>query len=129
MKRIILGLSLVLMLAQNGFATSDEELDKLIANTTDKRTKALYRCDKTTNHIRNGDVNVCIKALKLVSKDYPHEKEIRSLLMVKIGVLYYFSEKNYVKAYEYNMKAAKLGNTQAKSNLDIICREQSWVCK
>jgi hypothetical protein len=64
MKRIILGLSLVLMLVQNGFAYTDAEYDRAIANTTNKALKQVRICEKITlNHSYTGNVRVCVKAI------------------------------------------------------------------
>jgi len=130
MKRIVLGLSLFLIFAHNGFAKTDAEFDKQIKNASDQTLKEMYRCNKAViNHSYTGDVNICIKSLALLKKNYPYEKGAIKAITSDIGVLYTNSEKNYLKAYEYFMKAAKLGNTSAQRNLDIICKKHSWVCK
>ena len=130
MGRIILGLSVLLMLVENGFAKTDAEYDKQIKNAPDQTVKEMYRCNKTaSNHPNTGDVNICIKSLALLKKNYPNEKGAIHITTNHIGVLYDNSEKNHLKAYEYFMKAAKLGNTVAQKNLDILCRQHSWVCK
>ena len=36
---------------------------------------------------------------------------------------------NKIKAYQYWMKAARLGSTEAQHNLDILCKESPWACK
>jgi TPR repeat protein len=130
MKRIILGLSLVLMLIQNGFAKSDAEYDKEIRKATLEVNKQIDRCNKIAgNHLSDGNPEVCEKALKMIQKDYPNEKEFTSNMYVNAGLLYATSKKNYIKAYEYFMKSAKLGNIHAQKGLDILCREHSWACK
>ena len=129
MKRIILGLSLLLMLVQNGFAKSDAEYDKMIANEPDKVWKQIYRCNKESlNHEFDGDVNVCLKAIELLKNNGWKEKDYQ-IMFLNSGILYVSSEKNYIKAYKYFLKAAKLGNTIAQGNLDILCKYHSWVCK
>ena len=129
MKRIILGLSLLLMLVQNGFAKTDAEWDKIIAKDTLEVSKQINRCNKEANHRLYGHPEVCEKALKILQKDYSNENEYISYMYLNAGYLYYNSKGNYVKAYEYFMKSAKLGNTDAQKDLDILCREHSWVCK
>ena len=133
MKRIILGLSLLLILVQNGFARTDAELDKMIANESDKVWKQIYRCEKASNpnNKYTADINICIKSIEMIDKNSYVLKEgaKKSIAYLNLGVLYEFSKKDYIKTYEYYMKAAKLGNTQAQSNLDTLCREHSWVCK
>jgi len=132
MKRIILGLSVLLMLAQNGFAQTDAEYDKQIANEPDKVWKQIYRCNKEgNNHRYDGNIDVCLKAQRLIERNpYVHKEGMRqSGENVNIGILYADSKKNYIKAYEYYMKAAKLEDTTAQRNLDILCRKHSWVCK
>jgi len=121
-----------LLLTQNGFARTDAEYDKKIANESDKVWKQIYHCHKEAiNHQYNGNVNVCLEAQKLIDKNpYVHRQGVpQSGENINIGVLYDDSEKNYIKAYEYYMKAAKLGNTQAQINLDILCKKHAWVCK
>jgi len=130
MKRIILGLSLLLILVQNGFAETDAEYDKIISEQTLEVDKQLWRCNKAAlKHKYTSDPKVCIKALELEKKVYPDAKNVIAILHTSIGILYYHNKKDYVKTYEYFMKAAKLGNTDAQRNLDILCREHSWVCK
>jgi len=136
MKRIVFSLSMLLMLAQNGFARSDSELDKMIANESDKTWKQIYRCEKASNSNNNSsaDIGICLKAINLINQNPYAVKDVGLLNalaveFVNTGVLYYYSEKNYLKAYEYYMKAARLGNTKVQKNLDILCRKHSWVCK
>ena len=130
MKRIILGLSLLLMLVQNGFAKTDTEFDKEIANETDKVWKQIRKCDKAAiNHPNDADVDICLKVIPLKQERGDFSNSSFAITYSNIGVLYDNSEKNYIKAYEYFMKAAKLGNTKAQKNLDILCRKHSWVCK
>jgi len=38
-------------------------------------------------------------------------------------------ELNKIKAYQYYMKAAKKGNTNAQYNLDILCKQSPWACQ
>jgi len=46
----------------------------------------------------------------------------------ELGVMFY--EGGYkIKAYQYWMKAARLGSTEAQHNLDILCKESPWACK
>jgi len=132
MKRIILVLSLLLMFVQNGFAESDAEYDKIIANKSDKVWKQIYRCFKEIdNHRDEGNVDVCLKAQRLIEKNpYVYIEGVSEYgVNNHIAVLYDEGKKDYIKAYEYYMKAAKLGSSKAQHNLDILCREHSWVCK
>ena len=133
MKRIILGLGVLLMLAQNGFAKTDAEYDKLIEQESDKTWKQMYRCMKASgeNSMYTASVNTCLKAISMVDKNRYVLKEgaAEHIQYTNAGILYQYSEKNYMKAYEYYMKSAKLGSTNAQSNLDILCSEHSWVCK
>jgi len=131
MKRIILGLSLLLMLVQNGFAETDAEYDKLIMNSTSNLHKQMYRCLRSAfNHPTTSNPDICIKVLDIAKKDNVKlSKDDISETYLKSAVLYYSSKKDYIKAYEYWMKSAKLGNTTAQSNLDVLCKEHSWVCK
>ncbi len=45
------------------------------------------------------------------------------------GLLYDESKGDKLKAYEYYMKAAKLGNIRAQKNLSIMCKNNPWACK
>jgi len=135
-KRIILGLSLLLLLVQNGFARSNAELDKMIANESDKTWKQIYRCEKASNPNNNysADIGICLKAINLINQNPDAVKDVGlsnalAVEYINTGVLYNYSEKNYLKAYEYYMKAAKLGDIHAQKNLDDLCRKHSWVCK
>ena len=111
MKRIILGLSLFLMLVQNGFAETDAEYDKMITNDTLEINKQIYRCNKATlNHQYKSNPNICKKAAELEKKLYPNSKEILSNLYLNTGVLYSHSKQDYLKAYQFYIKSAKLGN-------------------
>ena len=132
MKKVILGLSLLLMLVQNGFATTDAEYDRLASASNTELGKYHYTCMKDAmNHSYTGDVNNCLKAIELFEqyKDYPSIYSQLPLTLLNASFLYDVSERNYVKAHEYYIKAAKLGNIQAQTNLDIMCREHSWVCR
>ncbi len=50
----------------------------------------------------------------------------------KLGLSYYNGRgvnQNKIKAYQYWLKAAKTGNSDAQHNLDILCRQSTWACK
>jgi len=49
MKRIILVLGVLLMLAQNGFAYTDAEYDAKIAEQTTEVWKQIWRCNKVSD--------------------------------------------------------------------------------
>jgi len=130
MKRIILGLSLLLMLVQNGFAYTDAWFDKNIANSTQDVDKFIWKCNKLANNYMNsGDVNICLQALKLEKKIYPNATNVIASLYLNTGLLYDESVGDKLKAYEYYMKSAKLGNVDAQHNLNIMCKESPWACK
>ena len=102
MKRIILGLSLLLLLVQNGFAETDAEYDKDIASATMEVNKQLLRCNKATlNYKYTSNSEVCIKELNILLQKYPNAKKQIAGAYLNAGVLYEHSEKNYIKAYEY----------------------------
>ena len=129
MKRIILGLSLLLMLVQSGFAKTDTEWDQEIANQSDQTWQQIYRCNKAVlNHQFSSNVEVCLKAKKMFVKKYGEARDIKTLNL-NIGVLYEYSMHDYLKAYDYYIGAAQKGDMQAQKNLDILCRNHSWVCK
>jgi len=51
---------------------------------------------------------------------------------VNLGSLYANGqgvEQNKIKAYQYWMEAAKMGNTGAQHNLGILCRQNPEACK
>ena len=136
MEKIILGLSLFLLLIQNGFAGEKEDIQ--YANQQ-KNHQALYQlilCQNQTNyHQKNANINVCLKAIHYIKqgKDLgfvsSQRKKYLATAYLKAGVLYHVSEKDYIKAYEFYMKAAKLGDKYAQNNLDILCKQHPWVCK
>ena len=131
MKRIILGLSLFLMLVQNGFADTSEAAYEAYAKTLEfEYDKAGVRCAiESRFHKDRANVDICLKAVKLMKEsNNPDAKKKLPGTLIGLGNLYY-SSKNYVKAYKYYMESAKLGNTGAQRNLDILCRNHSSVCK
>jgi len=132
MKRIILSLSILLFLAQNMFAETDREWKIKIEKMPNKIWKEYYKCRQAVeNHKKTSNPAICKKVLQLINNSSKSHflSEHKDDILLKIGFLYSNSEKNYIKAYEYYMKAAKLGNTDAQYNLDILCKEHSWVCK
>lgn len=55
-----------------------------------------------------------------------------SVINANLGLAYYLGkgvETNKIKAYEHWSIAAKKGDQQAQSNLDILCKESPWACK
>ena len=95
----------------------------------------------------NGDIKMCVaaaeiydfylknykKAVPLYEEACKHDNlKFNSEACYNLGLLYFYGKgvsKNYYKAYEYWIKAAKKGNTKAQHNLDILCREHPWACK
>ena len=133
MKRILLGLSLLLMLVQNGFAKTDAEQDKMIINESDITWKQTYRCNKATNnHGSTSSVTVCLKAIEIQKNtNFKHDNMLANNYL-NAGYLYEKSEHNYIKAYEYYMKAANVGGENglnAQNNLNIMCKKNPWACK
>ena len=118
------------MLVQNGFAQTDAEYDKDIANETDKVLKQIYRCNKAGDkrHNKKSDPKICEKAIELI-KIYPREDASIPIAQYNTGLIYYFSKDNKIKAYEYWYLAARGGNKSAQGNLEILCRDDSWACK
>lgn len=39
------------------------------------------------------------------------------------------TKQNKIKAYNYYMEAAKIGNKNAQENLDYLCKNSPWACK
>jgi len=128
MKRIILGLGVLLMLGQNGFALTDAEYDKLITNETDPMWKQIYRCNKAAEHYKSSSVDICLQAIKLLKNNGWKEKDYQ-IMFLNTGLLYDESKGDKLNAYKYYMKASKLGNIQAQKNLNIMCKESPWACK
>ncbi len=123
------------MLGQNVLARSDAEIDEAMANTKSETWKQIYRCEKASSLTRRAtsDVNICLKAIENAQKDPKitenFKLKVLAIEFLNTGVLYDCSKKDYIKAYEYYIKSAKLGDTQAQVNLDILCKEHSWACK
>ena len=132
MKRIILGLSLLLMLVQNGFADTDAEFDFNIKRTTGYIQQNI-KCEKMAgNHLETSNAKECVKAVKMLeqlSDSNPDKLEYLDSIAHNAGQLFYFSENNKIKAYEYWYKAAKLGHKTASKNLSIMCKQDPWACK
>jgi len=132
MKRIILGLSLFLILMQNGFAKeyTNDEYDKKISEQTTEIWKQIWRCNKAKDNKNkySSDVNICLKSIKM-QKDAGEVEKNLHIDYLNAGVLYRYSAKDKIKAYQYYMKSAKLGDTTAQSNLDNLCKESPWACK
>ena len=133
MKRIVLSLSVLLMLVQNGFAETDAEYDKKIDNGSSELWKQTYRCNKATNnHTTTASASICLKAIKIQKNTNFNNIVILSNNYLNTGCLYQLSEHNYIKAYEYYMKAAKLDTKfgiMAQNNLNRLCKESPWACK
>ena len=132
MKRIILGLSILLMLVQNGFAKNytNTEYDKKIAEQKTEIWKQIWRCNKAIakQNKYSSDVNICLKSIRM-QKDAGEVEKNLHIDYLNAGVLYRYSAKDKIKAFQYYMKSAKLGDTTAQSNLDRLCKESPWACK
>ena len=129
MKRIILGLSVLLMLAQNGFAETDAEFDMIIASQSTKLYKQIWRCNKAAhNHNSTANPNICLKAISLMEKNGTFSKKDFGSAYLDVGVIYDETGDD-LNGYKYYMKAAKLGNLNAQKNLNIMCKESPWACK
>ena len=133
MKRIILGISVLLILVQNGFAEeyTDQMFDKQIANSTGHMQQSV-KCEKVeTNHVKTGDINECIKAVKMLQKlpnSNPDKAEFLKLAAFYTGQMAYY-QADKLKAYKYWMLAAKNGYKNAQRNLSIMCKKDPWACK
>ena len=130
MKRIILGLGVLLMLAQNGFAYTDAEFDLVIAKTSGYLQQNL-KCEKATkNYLKSGDIQECIKAVNLIKRsNNPKAKEYLAAETYNLAFMYDEGIKDKLKAYKYYMEAAKLGFINAQGNLRIMCKNNPWACK
>ena len=130
MKKFALGL--VLLITQNGFATSDVSYQKKI-NTTKGYMRQGLRCEnEVKNHLKNGDVNKCLKAISMLEKlsnSNNDKNKYLDSIFYNTGQMYFFGLNNKIKAYEYWYKAARLGHKAAQENLDILCNKSSWACK
>jgi len=134
MKRIILGISVLLLLVQNGFAYTNAEYDRIITSKKIEVNKQMWKCNKASNirNAANSDVNICLKAIELIQKDIT--KVAKDDLSINIGNagLIYDESGDKLNGYKYYMKAAKLGGRggiQAQKNLNIMCKESPWACK
>ncbi len=132
MKRMILGVSVLLMLVQNGFSMSNEEYDKRISMQTTEVNKQIWRCNKAQN-IRNSstsDINICLESIKLQKENGRKEKDL-AIDYLNTGVLYK-NQGDILNAYKYYMKSAKQGGKAGKLSqqyLNQICKESPWACK
>ena len=131
MKRIILGLSMLLMLAQNGFAVSNTEYDTLISEAPNKYIKQVYKCEQLANYnVKKGDVSICTKAVSLLEK-LPLSSPIKQYLgsISDNAAVVFYQQGDKINAYKYFMKSAKNGYKPAQKHLDIVCKESPWACK
>jgi len=130
MKRIILGLSVLFILIQNGFAMSEKEYNKSIMKVKDKVVKQGLMCGKEAfYHKNNGDINICLKSIELLKKQNPISTISLQIAYGNTGILYEHSLRNYLKAYQYYIKSVQYGDVLAQHNLDILCKKHSWACK
>jgi len=133
MKRIILGLSLFLMLVQNGFAFTDAEFDNNIANSPNIMKAQYWKCMKSVsnkNYLHSNEEE-CLKALE-IGKKYNISSETKAAIFFQLALLHSLKGDDYKKAYNYYMKVINLGQGPiklAQRNLNITCKEHSWVCK
>jgi TPR repeat protein len=132
MKRIVLGISVLLMLVSNGFAKkySDAEYDRNINNSSGYM-KQNIKCEKAaSNYLKGGDIQECIKAVNLINKSNdPKAKEYLASETFNLAFMYDEGIKDKLKAYKYYMEAAKLGHINAQNNLRIMCKNNPWACK
>ena len=119
MKRIILGLGMLFMLAQNVFAESD-------------MSTYIKACNKDIKHPRTASVSNCLKVLRYKEK-YSSEYTNKSFAISYLNIgLIYDETGDDLNGYKYYMKAANLGGPagiQAQKNLNIMCKESPWACK
>lgn len=134
MKRIVLGISVLLMLVQNGFAMTDAEYDKKISEQTTEVWKQIWRCNKASDN-RNkykSDVSECLKVIPLKEQNRnAFSDNSLSITYLNIGEIYN-SQNDKLNGYKYYMKSAKLGGKgglTAQSNLNIMCKQSPWACK
>jgi len=55
-----------------------------------------------------------------------------SSVIAKLGYFYWQGwgiKTNKILAYKYFLEAAKAGNQNAQTNLDIMCKQSPWACK
>ena len=84
----------------------------------------------TENHLRTSSAIECVKAVEMMEQSTnSKEKEHLTSESYNTGQLFYFSEHNKIKAYEYWYKAAKSGSILAQKNLSAMCKEDPWACK
>ena len=117
MKRIVLGISILLMLVQNGFANKKT---KIASYDKYKNQKALYKlleCEAEVEYYKTNSANpnICIEAansiykgedLGFLSKD---KKKYLGESYFNAGIIYQWSRKNHKKALEVYIKAYNAG--------------------
>jgi len=133
---MILGISVLLLLVQNGFATTEKELNGFIKTYAQYPTLVqLLKCEKEAGfHSSSGNVHKCLKAIEDISNNGdlgPLNNDRHEFLgesYMNAGVLY-DHQGDKLNAYKYYMKSAKLGEVDAQKNLNIMCRKSPWACK
>ena len=115
MGRIILGLSVLLMLVENGFATTDETYDKLIKKEKNQLIKQIIMCEKVANNHKDyGSPQICIDSANLYKQQKnlsADEQDRYGEAYNNAGIMYTFGKgnKNYKKAYKMFLNAYKVG--------------------
>ena len=136
MKKIILGLSLVLIFVQNGFALTDEEeanFDIFIAFEQNKTIKQMLICERAASEKHRNEeksLQECIKAVEMIqqSKD-PEIKQFLGGKAYSTGLIYYFAKDELLLTYKYWSLAAENGHKEAQRNLYKLIKAYPWLSK
>jgi TPR repeat protein len=124
MKRIILGISVLLLLVQTAFAYTDEEFDRWIKDEKNPLTKQTFMCEKEVTHHKDyGSPQICIDSASLYKKQKilsTDEKDYYGEAYNNAGIIYTFGKgnKNLKKAHKMFLNAYKVG--YGKKHSDVM---------
>ncbi len=123
MKKIVLGISVLLMLEQNIFAYTDEQYDKWIKEEKNPLTKHTLMCEnESVNHIDYGSPQICIDSANLYKKQKKlstDEQKNYGEAYYNAGIIYTFGKenKNYKKAFDMFLSAYKVKYNKRESDV------------
>ena len=79
--------------------------------------------------MRTSSPQICVKAVNLLEKESSYKaKQYIDNQAYNAGVMFYV-QGWYEDAYKYWKKASKLGHRKAGNNLQILCKENPWLCR
>jgi hypothetical protein len=130
MKRIILGLSILLILVQNGFAEgSNGDWLRYLVECSAQATQATKYDNHAYFKVNMDGCHKAIMILETTPKLSKMQNDALTESYTNMGVLYYYKS-DWINSYKYLKIAADRGNLIARRNLEnVLCKEHPWACK